>query len=120
MKKVILGAIVIVSLVIINNLARSIYNLWQKQELVTSTEKELQREKKMHADLKEQAKAIKDPNYVEKIARDKLFLVKPKEEVVILPGQVAGAKSEQVKAKKLVKVSNWRAWLEVFSFPIRN
>lgn len=116
MKKVILGAIIIISLVIINNLARSIYNLWQKQELVTTTEKELAREKKINADLKKQATSLKDPNYIEKIARDKLFLGKPKEEVVILPGGSAGEKALAVKAKKIGRVANWKSWLEVFSF----
>jgi cell division protein FtsB len=120
MKKVILGAVIIISLVIINNLARSIYNLWQKQELVTTTEKELSREKKIHEDLKAQARTVKDPDYIEKIARNKLFLAKPKEEVVILPEQVAGAKTEDIKAKKLVKIPNWKAWLATFSFDASN
>ena len=117
MKKVILGAIIIVSLIIINNLARSIYSLWQKQELVTTTEKELEREKKMNAELKKQSVAVRDPNYIEKIARDKLFLVKPKEEVVILPGQSSSEKTSQATAtKKIGKVANWKAWLAIFSF----
>ena len=120
MKKIILGAVIIICLVIINNLARSIYNLWQKQELVTATEKELEREKKLHEDLKKQAKVVSDPNYIEEVARDKLFLVKQKEQVVIVP-QVQSAKDESIpKAKKITNTPNWKLWARLFSFPVED
>ena len=118
MKKFILGAIIIVCLVIINNLARSIYGLWQKQELVVAAEKELEREKKMHQDLKKQAEVVRDPDYIEEVARDKLFLAKPKEQVVVVP-EVQSAKDEAFpKAEKIVTTSNWKLWAMLFSFSV--
>jgi cell division protein FtsB len=120
MKKVALGVILIISLIIINNLARSIYNLWQKQELVTTTEKELEREKKVNANLKKQAAAVKDPDYLEKVARDKLFLAKPKEEVVILPKEPSGNEKAIAKAKRIGTTPHWKEWLLLFSFSSEN
>ena len=120
MKKIILGVIVIVCLVTINNLARSIYGLWQKQELVVATEKELEREKKMNESLKRQAKVVNDPQYVEEVARDKLFLAKPKEQVVVVP-DVQSAKDEAApKARKITTTPNWKLWAQLFSFPVED
>ena len=120
MKKIVLGVIIVICLVIINNLARSIYNLWQKQELVVATEKELKREKQLHEKLKKQAKAVNEPNYIETVARDKLFLAKPQEQVVIVPDVESAKDAISPKARKITTTHNWQLWAKLFSFPVED
>ena len=109
MKRLLFLLAVIVCLVIINQLARSIYDLWNKKDLVVSAQKDLEREKKENITLKERLAYVKTPRFIEEEARDKLFLVKPGEEGVIIP-------KELITAKKTVKVeakSPWREWIEL-------
>ena len=113
MRKVGTIFIVIASLFIINSLVRSIYNLWQKQELVVQTAQELAEEKKRNAALKEQYSRVQKEGYVEEEARNKLFYVKPGEQVVIV-GEREGTTSAAVTAKETDRKPNWRRWLELF------
>src|SRR3989338_8552984 len=108
MKKILFCIIVIISLFIINNLARSIYNLWQKQYLITKTEEKLQQEKKENQKLKEQYRAVKEPDFVEEQARNKLFFVKPGEQIVLVPKNLTASETATEKTEK--KETVWKQW----------
>ncbi|GIW61188.1 MAG: hypothetical protein KatS3mg089_0040 [Patescibacteria group bacterium] len=112
MKKIFYILIIIISIYIINNLIRSIYNLWQKQDLVTQAREELQKEKNKNAKLNDQLLQVKRPEFIEEEARNKLFMVKKGESIVLIPENVFNHKtiSEKMKEKK----SHWQEWLEFF------
>ena len=112
MRKILFFIIVVISLLIINNLARSIYNLWQKQDLITKTEEKLQQEKKDNNTLKEQFQAVKQPDFLEEQARNKLFFVKPGEQIVLVPKNLIATETAQEKLKRVEPI--WKQWYALF------
>ena len=112
MKKLLYLLILIISLFISNNLIRSISNLWQKNHLVGDAQRELQLEKNENEKLKDQLSRVKRPDFVEGEARDKLFMVKPGEKMVLL-GQdtTSKPKAEPTSTKPS---ANWQQWVAVF------
>lgn len=110
-KKFIFIVIFIVSLVIIKNLATSIYDLWSKQDLVVDTRDELENEKKENLKLKAQLTYVKSEEFIETEARDKLFMVKEGEKGVIVPSDLLIKKKE----KDLEEIPAWKQWVNLFT-----
>ncbi len=105
--------ITVVCLLMIGNFLSSVYNLWHKKDVLIISKKELQMEEGENISLKKELTKVKNPDFVEEVARDKLFLVKPGENIVIIPtitAQVIGAKTNLNKNKK----ANWEQWIELF------
>ncbi len=111
MKKVLAIFVVIACLLIINNLIHSIYNLWQKRDLVTSAQEELNKAKEQNKALKSKLSLADSPQFIEEEARNKLFLVKPGEEILITK-DVRNA-SSSAKSNENEK-PNWQKWWELF------
>lgn len=103
----------IVCIFVIQGLVRSIWSLWEKQDVLIAKQEELARVKKEYAELKEQEKRINNPRFVEEEIRNKLFLVKPNEKLVILPTDVLEVKTE-VKTEKKVEKPAYQQWLALF------
>jgi len=108
MKKIVFIAVVIVLLFIINSLVRSIYDLLQKQELLTSAQIELEEEKLKNQKLKAGLSYVETDEFKEEVARNNLLLIKPGEQEVVIP-----QKEEKGESKKPV-LPNWQKWLELF------
>lgn len=109
MKKVLYFLFILISFFIINNLVRSIANLWQKQDLVVKAQEELEYSKRENQILKQKLSQTESKDFVEKQAREKLLLVKQGESEVILP------KVEKKTIQQPQKVQeHWRQWLELF------
>lgn len=113
MKKVVYLLILIVSLFIINNLIRSIFSLWQKHDVIGEAQKELQQEKNEHQKLQDQLDRVKRTEFVEEEARNKLFMVKPGEKVVIM-GDNSPTSNEKKSSPKVIAIPIWRQWLNLF------
>lgn len=111
MKKLAFFVVVAACLIIINNLAHSIYDLWKKNDLIAKLQQEVEEEKKRSREFSEQVKKVEDPAFVEEQARNKLLFTKEGEALVILPTGVLGEKQEQ---KKLLEVPNWKKWWKLF------
>lgn len=109
-KKVAFFITIIICLVIINGLVRSIYDLWNKQDVVVRARHELDREKQKNDELKIQLGFVKSNEFVEEEARNKLFLVKPGESDVIIPESLIKKK----EVKKVVVIPAWQQWLNLF------
>ncbi|MBI2034358.1 MAG: septum formation initiator family protein [Candidatus Levybacteria bacterium] len=112
MRKFVVTALFIASFLIINNLVRSIYNFWHKQDLLVSAQQELQQQKKEREKLTRELTRVKDPLFIEQEARDKLFLVKPGERIVLLPKEGLEDSTQSGKPKK--REPNWKQWLVLF------
>ena len=113
MKKLLYLLIAIASLLIVNNLIRSTYNLWQKHDLITQAQKQLLSQKNENSRLKDQLNKVKRTDFIEEEARNKLFMVKPGEKVVLLgPGGGAIAQIEQ--KKPLIRLPIYMQWWNVF------
>lgn len=112
-KKIVFFGIIIASFFIINNLVQSIYTLWQKQNLLVTATKELEREKEENAELRRKLSLVKDPNFIEEEARNKLFLTKPGEGVIVIPTEALKA-SNAAKAPPPDTRANWEKWRDTF------
>ncbi len=112
MRKLIFFCIILASLIIINNLALSIYSLWQKQDLLITAQKQLKSEKKTNQTLKKQLVKVQSPHFLEEQARDRLLMVKPGEQLVVLP-QISFEPTPSPQ-KKTQQKPNWQKWYDLF------
>ena len=96
----------------INGLLHSIYDIWHKQDLLTAAQKTLDREKLLNQKLKGELSYAQTPQFLEEQAHNKLFLVKPGEqEVLISPNLIKGQNQPQ---KQNQNIPNWQKWLNLF------
>lgn len=112
MKKIIFIIITIASLLIIKNFVVSIYDLWQKNNLVVEAQKELENEKKKNQNLKKDLAKAQSSKFIEQEARNKLLLVKEGEQKVIIPKELIA--SQAAKNEVVNNEPNWKKWLQLF------
>jgi cell division protein FtsB len=111
-KKIAFFTVVIVLLLTINDLIHSIYDIWQKQDLVVQAQKDLNTEKKENQELKKQISQVNQPQFIESQARNKLLLAKPGEDVIIVPSDQLAVTSPQ--SKPIDTRPNWQKWWSTF------
>lgn len=109
MKKAIFILIVIVLLVVINGLIHSILDTYSKKDLLTTAQKELEAEKLKNSKLKSQLSFVQTNQFVEEEARNKLFLVKPGEQHVVISEDLLTKTSQKPQ-----NLPNWQQWLKLF------
>jgi len=113
MKKILFFAVLIASVFVINNLSRSIYTLSQKQDLIVDTERELIKQKQENEKLKSKLVFVESEEFIEEVARNKLLLVKPGEQEVLIPQDLivrTGSPSANLQKEE----PNWKRWWELF------
>lgn len=111
-KKILFFVVILIALLTINNLAHSIYVIWQKQNLITNAQKNLDEEKRENQKLKESIAKVNQPQFIETQARDNLNLAKPQESVVVIPTGTITSTNEQ--PKPVVTQANWQQWWDFF------
>jgi cell division protein FtsB len=95
----------------INGLLHSIYDIWHKQDLLTSAQKQLDREKLENQKLKGELSFAQTPQFLEEQAHNKLFLVKPGEQEVLISPSLVGKNQPQ---KQNQNIPNWQKWFQLF------
>lgn len=113
MKKIVFFIVLIASVFVINNLIRSIYTLWQKNDLIVDAQKELTRQKQENQSLKSEVSYAESKEFIEEVARNKLLMVKPGEQGVLIPQDLVQVIATS-SAKENKNESNWRKWLKLF------
>lgn len=113
LKKIVFFTTIIISIFVINSFLHSIYNLWQKNDLLVRAKQDLESEKKENQELKKKLTEVKRPGFVEEEARNKLFLAKPGEGIVMIPTNVLSTESSNRK-KTVDTRPNWQKWWELF------
>ncbi len=113
LKKIAFFAVIFISAIIINNLVHSIYTLWQKKAVISQAQQELGKVQKRNQDLKSKLSLVNKPQFVEEQARNKLFLVKPGEGIIVIPSQYLQASSSATPAPPDIR-PNWKKWWDVF------
>ncbi|HSW89238.1 MAG TPA: septum formation initiator family protein [Candidatus Saccharimonadales bacterium] len=113
MKRILFVIFIVISFLIIYNFSSSIYRLLSKKDVLIQAQSELKKAQNENTNLKKQLTHVKNPEFVEEQARDKLFLVKPGENSVVIP---QGLLPTPIPTKSLTPPKpNWQKWLEVFS-----
>lgn len=110
MKKIIFIITVIILLFIVNNLVRSIYDIWQKKDVVLQIQKELDFQKQENQRLKSALSYSQTQEFIEKEARDKLFMVKKGEQKVLIPQESDNSQDFLQKDND----PNWKKWWNLF------
>ena len=110
MKKILFIIIVVILSFIIKDLSQSIWDIWQKKDFVTQAEKELSYQKQEHQRLKSALSYSQTQEFIEKEARDKLFMIKKGEQKVLIPQE--SEKKEQDPHRE--DISNWKQWWNLF------
>jgi cell division protein FtsB len=113
MKKLLFFIGILIALFIINGLVQSIVSLSQKNSVVEKARQELKTQEEQNKKLKQQLSQVKDPVFVEKEARNKLFLVKPGEQVVIIPSPTVTPTMTNLSENKVHK-PHWQEWYDYF------
>lgn len=93
------------------NAGRTIWELWKRKDVVNVRQEELSRIKQENRTLEVTLKDIQSETYLERIARDKLGMVKEGEIIIIMPeagnslpaGEAGGQGSP-----------NWKKWWGLF------
>lgn len=113
MKKIFFFVVLIASVFIINNLSRSIYTLSRKNDLIIESQRELLKQKQENQRLESELSYVESEEFVEKTARNKLLLVKPGEQGILIPEELIQVASTP-SAKENKDEHNWRKWLKLF------
>jgi cell division protein FtsB len=90
---------------------RSVVTIWQKQGIVAERQRVLQVEEAKNAKLVQELQEATSSAFIEKIAREKLGLVKPGETVVIM-NQVPNAGSGESGLPS--PLPSWKQWWGLF------
>ena len=112
-KKLSLGLIIFVSLIVAYNLINQIIEATKSGERLSSAADEVYKLEIKNKTLKEKLSQIKSPEFIEQEVRNKLGFAKTGETVVVIPEEklkmVLGTGSSAV-----VRLPNWLGWLKVF------
>lgn len=112
-KRILFFSIAFVLLMTINNLAGSLYAIWQKQDLIVKAERDLDRVKDENQELKSKIAQVEQPQFVEEEARDKLLRTKPGEKIVVIPtGGIIQYDSPTPTPPDTRE--NWEKWWDTF------
>lgn len=113
-RKIILGASILVVLVITYNLLVQIMDAMRSGERLSSQAETVYKLEAKSRELKKKLSQIQSPLFIEQQARDKLGMAKPGETIVIIPEeklkQVLGAS----QSSQEVRLPNWLGWWKVF------
>lgn len=109
MKKVIYIITVAILLLVINDISHSIYDIWQKKDYITQAQKELNIQKQENQRLKSALSYSQSQEFIEKQAREKLFMVKNGEQAILIE---QGLEKADVSKKEVDP--NWRKWWRLF------
>lgn len=108
-KKISVGVIILVLLLLIRNLSASIVSTQQRSQIVKELEQELSDKKKEEVLLSQKLAVAKSDDFVEDEARRKLGLVKPGEKIVV-------DRNLEPKKPEIVpeELPNYKKWLQLF------
>ena len=112
-KKIAFWVIFVFFLFVINSLLHSILSFSQKENLIVKKQEDLSKQKKENTTLKKQLAQAKMPQFLEEEARDKLFLTKPGEGVLVIPTPQVSISPQSAKNGQRT-FPNWLQWWNVF------
>jgi len=107
-KRLIFIGFVIVSIIVIQGLVSSIYDLWHKQDLIKAGNQSLSKNLEENKELKAKLKEVQTQSFIEQEARNKLFMALPGEEEIILP-----TPTPDISKKGKIELPNWKKWVQL-------
>ncbi|HLD25173.1 MAG TPA: septum formation initiator family protein [Patescibacteria group bacterium] len=109
------GILAFVSLGIILSAGRTIIDLWQRRDVLEARKHELAKLREENEALEHTLQDMQSESYVERIARDKLGMVKEGETIVILPDAVGERSFDKTQDGQMNNnLPNWKKWWKLF------
>ena len=100
------------SIALIVSMAGSVWGVWQKGDIVRERRDSLAKLEAESRDLQKKLAETQRPEFVERVAREKLGLVKPGETVVLINKSQNSNLNDQTKTE--VSLPNWKKWWRLF------
>lgn len=113
MKRILFFTVIAIAILSMVHSVESVYNLWQKQNIISQTQKRVQTDEKENKKLQEQLHVISQSSFVEEEARNKLFMVKPGEQMVFIPADALASPSGTPETS-VDLLSSWEQWWRLF------
>lgn len=111
MKKIIFIIVTVILVLIINNSLFSIWDIWQKKDVVLQAQNTLNLEKQENQRLKSALSYSQTSEFIEKEARDKLFMTREGEQKVLIPKE---AEDKRGNFSVGENDPNWKKWWNLF------
>ena len=109
--KLVYWGLVGVMTVFMVRLTGNVWRLWRAGDRIKQAESEVRSQELENQELQKRLAEVQSPEFIEREAKEKLGLVKPGEEIVILPE----IKLEPSFAKASEgRQSNWRKWWKLY------
>jgi len=90
-------------------LSTNVWRLWRAGDRIKQAESEVRSQELENQELQKRLAEVQSPEFIEREAKEKLGLVKPGEEIVILPTQ----EQESVRVEEQEE-PNWRKWWKLY------
>jgi len=111
MKKIIFIITVVILLFVINDLVRSMYDIWQKKDVVQQAQKELDFQKQENQRLKSAFSYSETQEFIEEQARNKLFMAKEGEQKILISKDLGHSDKNPPAGGN---DPNWKKWWKLF------
>jgi cell division protein FtsB len=109
--RVVRAGILLLSLVIAVGIIRSVITIWQKRGIVAQRSAVLEAEEAKHARLEQNLREATSAAFIERVAREKLGLVKEGEQVVIMNRN----QNLDLNAQNDIQAQpSWKQWWKLF------
>ncbi|OGG04154.1 hypothetical protein A2Z33_03270 [Candidatus Gottesmanbacteria bacterium RBG_16_52_11] len=102
---------ILLNLLIIVSLTRSVWEVWQRRDIVTERKAELTVLEAENIKLKQALEEAQSREYIEREARNKLGMAKPGETVILFERREA---SESAASGNPDRRTNWQRWVGLF------
>ncbi len=108
--------VAIVAVMVVFEYARAYYQDYQVRQEIAYLEDQAQKLESKKVELLEVLKYVKSDNFVEEKARTELNLVKPGEQVMVVPqAKKVSDRQENEAVVRLKNIPNYQKWLNYFS-----
>ena len=106
-------SIILLFVLVIVNLSRSVFGLWDKGKKITDKEQRLEIAKEENRELKHKLAQVESSEYIEKQAREKLSMTREGEYVVVLPAELEASGTSGM-FDEIKEDPAWKQWMELF------
>ncbi len=96
------------------NLVFSTIDIWKRQDILKERQAELKDAQDKNFNLKRRLEEVHSGEYIEKVARDDLGLVKPGETLIIVSSSTEASSSAQTLPEIEIAGPGWASWRKLF------
>lgn len=106
--------VIVVSIVIVINLSRSIWDLWRRRDVLGERQEVLRRAEEENKRLQSELEYAQSPEFIEQEARNRLGLGREGETVILMPNDKLQMTNEKTEDKTVGTLPNWKKWWRLF------